>query len=368
MFITNTAIKRGVTFLMIYIIAVGFGLFSLTQLRVDLWPQLDFPVVAVITQYAGVGPFDIENVVTRPIEETVASVQNVKTVSSTTRQGLSLIMLEFEWGTDMDQAEIDVRNYLDFIREYLPDDVTEPMVFAFDPSMQPIGFYALGSEVHGLAELRRISELELEPRLERIPGVASASTTGGLQREIKVLADPVRLRAHSVSIQQLEAALQMNNLQLPSGWIEDKEREFTIQTLGEYTSIEQIENTPVMSLGGSVIRIKDVADVEDGFVESRQRVWINGKPAVILIIQRSSDANTVAVTREMNKQLPDIMAELPKGIEMEPFTNRPSLSTDPCPTWGTRPFRPFFWRSWCSCFSSGTFGVRSLWRCPFRSR
>ena len=317
MFITKTAIKRGVTFMMIYVIAVGFGLFSLSQLRVDLWPQLDFPVVAVITQYTGVGPFDIENVVTRPIEETVASVQNVKTVSSTTRQGLSLIMLEFEWGTDMDQAEIDVRNYLDFIREYLPDDVTEPMVFAFDPSMQPIGFYALGSDVHGLAELRRISELELEPRLERIPGVASASTTGGLQREIKVLADPTRMKAHSISIQQIEAALQMNNMQLPSGWVEDKEREFTIQTLGEYTSIEQIENTAVMSMGGSVIHIKDVADVEDGFVESRQRVWINGKPAVILILQRSSDANTVAVTRELNNRLPNIMAELPKGIELE---------------------------------------------------
>ena len=118
--ITKTAIKRGVTFLMIYIVAVGFGLFSLGRLRIDLWPQLDFPVIAVITQYTGVGPFDIETVATRPIEETVASVQNVKTVSSFSRQGLSLLLLEFEWGTDMDQAEIDVRNNLDFIEEYLP--------------------------------------------------------------------------------------------------------------------------------------------------------------------------------------------------------------------------------------------------------
>jgi HAE1 family hydrophobic/amphiphilic exporter-1 len=315
--ITKTAIKRGVTFLMIYIVAVGFGLFSLGRLRIDLWPQLDFPVIAVITQYTGVGPFDIETVATRPIEETVASVQNVKTVSSFSRQGLSLLLLEFEWGTDMNQAEIDVRNNLDFIEEYLPDDMSEPLVFAFDPSMQPIAFMGVGSNVHGVAELRRISELELEPRIERIPGVASAFTSGGLRREIKVLVDPVRLRAHNVSIQQVEAALQMNNLQIPSGWIEDKQQEFTIQTLGEYRSIEEIENTSVTMMGGSVIRIRDVADVIDGFVEQRQRVWTNEKPAVILIVQKQSDANTVSVSRELWRRLPGILNEVPKGIELE---------------------------------------------------
>jgi HAE1 family hydrophobic/amphiphilic exporter-1 len=315
--ISQTAIKRGVTFLMIYIIAVGFGLFSLARLRIDLWPRLDFPVIAVITQYTGVGPFDIETVVTRPIEETVASVQNVKTVSSTSRQGLSLLMLEFEWGTDMNQAEIDVRNALEWVEDYLPDDVTDPLVFAFDPAMQPIGFYTVGSDVHGLAELRRISEFELEPRVERIPGVASASTSGGLEREIKILLDPVRLRGRNISVQQVEGALRMNNQQVPSGWIEDSKQEFTIQTQGEYQSLEQIANTAVATHGGTVVRIKDVADVVDGFVESRQRVWTNGSPAVILILQRQSDANTVSVTRELRSRLPGIVAELPKGVAVE---------------------------------------------------
>lgn len=340
--ITKTAIKRGVTFLMIYLIAVGFGLFSLSRLRIDLYPKLEFPVIAIISQYTGVGPFDIESSVTRPIEETVASVQNVKTVSSTSKQGLSLIMLEFEWGTDMNQAEIDVRNTLEWVQDYLPDDVTDPLVFAFDPSMQPIGFYTVGSNVHGLAELRRISELEIEPRIERIPGVASASTTGGLKREIKVLVDPVRLRAHNVSIQQLQTALQMNNLQLPSGWIEDKEREFTIQTLGEYTSIDQIENTSVMMMGESVIRIKDVATVEDGFVESRQRVWTNDKPAVILVLQRQSDANTVNVTNELHKRLPSIMKEIPRGVEIEPVWEQAQFITRSMSNLGNTAFQAIF--------------------------
>lgn len=317
MFITKTAIKRGVTFLMIYVIAVGFGLFSLGRLKVDLWPKLDFPVIAVITQYTGVGPFDIETVVTRPIEETVASVQNVKTVNSTSRQGLSLILLEFEWGTNMDQAEIDVRASLDWVDDYLPEDVTDPLVFAFDPSMQPIAFYGVNSEVHGLAELRRISELEIEPRIERIPGVASTFTSGGLQREIKVLADPARLRAHNVSIQQIEAALSMNNLQIPSGWIENRDQEFTIQTLGEYQNLSQIENTAVTVLGESVIRIRDVADVEDGFVTQRQGVWMNNKHSVMLIVQKMSDANTVNVTRRMNRRMPQILNEIPRGVSVD---------------------------------------------------
>ena len=315
--ITKTAIKRGVTFLMIYIVAVGFGLFSLMRLRMDLFPRLDFPIIAVITQYTGVGPFDIETVVTRPIEETVAAVQNVKTVSSTSRQGLSLTLLEFEWGSNMDQAEIDVRNNLDFIEDYLPDDISDPLVFAFDPSMQPIAFLAVGSQFHGLAELRRISERELEPQIERIPGVASATTSGGLQREIKILVDPVRLRAHHISIQQIEAALRMNNLQLPSGWIDNDQQEFTIQTQGEYRNIEEIENTNVAIMGESVIRIKDVADVVDGFVEQRQRVLVNNNPSVLLIIQKQSDANTVRTLRELNGRLPQIISELPRGVILE---------------------------------------------------
>ncbi|MBN2031378.1 efflux RND transporter permease subunit [bacterium] len=315
--ITKTAIKRGVTFLMIYSIVVGFGLFSLGRLRIDLFPNLTFPMIAILTQYTGVGPYDIESTISRPLEEAVASVQNINTISSTSSQGFSLIMLEFNWGTDMDQAEIDVRTYLDFVENYLPDDASDPMVFAFDISMQPVAFYSIGSDIHDLAELRRICELELEPRIERISGVASASTTGGLQREIQILVDPVRLKAYNISIQQVETALMMNNLQLPAGWIEDKQREFTVQTIGEYQSIEEIENTAIMSMGESVIHIKDVADVVDGFVEQRAQVWTNNKPAVIMTVQRQSDANTVNVSREINKAMPQIISELPRGIEIE---------------------------------------------------
>ncbi|MDZ7346470.1 MAG: efflux RND transporter permease subunit [candidate division KSB1 bacterium] len=252
--ITEIAVRRVVTSTMVFLIILGFGFFSLLRLKLDLYPKLEFPVIAVITQYTGVGPFDMETVVTRPIEETLATVKNVKRINSQSAQSLSLITLEFDWGTDMNQAEIDVRNQLDFVRDMLPPDVTSPMVFAFDPSMQPILYFSVTSDVHGPAELRRIAQHEIEPRMERIPGVASAMTTGGMAREIKVLVDPLRLRAHNLSIQQVVQALQINNLQIPSGYIENGRQEFTIQTVGEYRSIEQIENTSILSPAGASAR------------------------------------------------------------------------------------------------------------------
>ena len=317
MTVTQTAIKRGVTFAMIYLIAVGFGFFSLSRLNLDLYPKLEFPILAIITQYSGVGPFDIETVLSRPIEETVASVENVKKVTSTSTQGLSLVMLEFDWGTDMNQAEIDVRNNLEYIRDVLPSDISQPMVFAFDPSTQPILYMAVASDIHGQAELRRISEEDIEPRIERIPGVASAFTMGGMRREIKVLADPARLRAHNISIQQLTMALQSNNLQLPAGWIDNARQEFTLQTAGEYLDVGQIENTSVTTINGSNIRIKDVAEVVDGFVEQRQKVWNNDEPAVMLMVQKQSDANTVIVARNVLENIEKIEAELPRGVHLE---------------------------------------------------
>lgn len=317
--ITSVSIKRGVTFAMIYIIAIGFGLFSLIRLKIDLFPSLEFPMIAVISQYTGVGPFDMETVVTRPIEETVASVENVKSITSTSAQGLSSVMLEFDWGTDMDQAKIDVRENLDFIREYLPDDITEPLVFGFDPSMQPVMFMAVSSDLHGMAELRRIAERDLEPRLERVNGVASAFTTGGMRREIQVFLNPGKMRAHNISTEQVGAALRMNNLQLPAGQIDDAEQEFTIRAAGEYTNIEQIENTAVANYNGTVIRVRDVARVVDGFVEQRQKVWSNDTTAVVVMVQKQSDANTVQVCNGIKNRIGDIQNELPKGVKLQVF-------------------------------------------------
>jgi len=315
--ITQLSIKNGVTTAMIYLIVAGFGLFSLARLNVDLYPKLEFPIMAVITQYTGVGPFDLETVVSRPIEEATASVENIKTVRSTSQQGLSLVLLEFNWGTDMNQAEIDVRNSLEFIRDYMPEDASEPMVFAFDVSAQPVLYLTLSSPNLSQAELRYIGEHDLEPRLERIPGVASVSTMGGRKREIKIYADPMRMRAHNIGLQQITGALQAANLQIPAGMVENENLEFSVNTVGQFTSVDQIANTAVATYNGSVIRVSDVARVEDGFSEQRQRVWNNGESSVMVIVQRQSDANTVTVCRAIEKGMPRIKSELPAGVHLD---------------------------------------------------
>ncbi|MDZ7722050.1 MAG: efflux RND transporter permease subunit [candidate division KSB1 bacterium] len=317
--LSKVSIRRGVTFTMIYLIAVGFGLFGLTQLKLNLYPELEFPMMVVISQYSGVGPEDIETVVTRPIEEAVATSENIKEVSSESKQGLSLVYLEFAWGTDMDQAEMDVRNNLDYIRDYLPADMSDPLLFKFDISQMPIMYIMVNSDQHGPAELRQIALDEVEPRLERIPGVATANTSGGLTREIRVMIDPVRLRAHHLAIQQVTAALQQNNLQIPSGFIDDQHTEFSIQTQGEYDNVEQIRNTAVTTMNGSVIRVRDVADVIDGFKEVRQQVWTNGRPAVMVFLQKQSDANIVNTSDRINAQMADLQSAMPEGVSLDIF-------------------------------------------------
>ncbi len=317
--ITQSSIKRAVTTSMIYLIAIGFGFFSLVRLKLDLYPKLEFPMVAVISQYTGVGPEDMETVVTRTIEKSVASVKNVKKLTSTSAEGISLVMLEFDWGTDMDQSKIEIREALDLMRSTFPDDMTDPLIFAFDVSGQPIMYMTVESQLHGQAELRRISENDVEPRLERIPGVASAFTVGGMRREIKVLADPGRLRARNITLDQIVGALRMNNIQSPSGWIQNENQEFTLQTAGEYSSLDEIENTTVAVRGAALIRIKDVARVIDGFAEQRQKVWSNGKPAVMLALQKQSDANTVEVCREVVKRMAQVESQLPRGVKLGIF-------------------------------------------------
>jgi len=182
MIITKIAIRRSITFTMLYLIAIGFGLFGLSSLKMDLYPNITFPVMAIITQYEGVGPEDIENVLTRPLEQTVISVKNVKKISSNSNVGTSILIMEFEWGSDMDQAEIDVRKMIDFVRDYLPSESSDPITFAFNPSMQPIQYLTVTSDQMGMAELRRVVDEQITPRLERIDGVAAAGIQGGLQR------------------------------------------------------------------------------------------------------------------------------------------------------------------------------------------
>jgi HAE1 family hydrophobic/amphiphilic exporter-1 len=212
----NLSTSRPITFLMFFIAVIAVGIVSLSSISIDLYPDIDFPTVTIITTYEGVSPEDIETLITKPIEETVASVEDVDEVSSASREGVSMVTVKFKWGKDMDIASLDVREAVDFVKSFLPEDADEPFIFKFSTSAMPIVFMGLGGD-YSLAELKKISEDQVEPRLERIKGVAAVYTQGGREREIHVYADDEKLKAYGLSLDQLVYALRTENVRVPGG-------------------------------------------------------------------------------------------------------------------------------------------------------
>ena len=307
---------------MIYIIAIGFGFFGLSQLKLDLYPDITFPMIGIMTDYPGVGPEDIENSISRPLEKTVVSVENLEKITSWSKSGSSTLLLEFNWGTDMDQAEINVRKMIDFVRGYLPNEASDPMTFAFNPSMQPIIFFTVSSDKLGMAELRKLVTDRVEPALERIDGVASAGTSGGLQRQIRVLVDPRKVAAHGVSLSTIIQTLGMENLQIPGGLVDDEYTEYAVRTYGEYETVDQIRNTVIGSKAGSPIYLKNVAEVIDGYKEQTEIVRNNGVPALFMFLQKQSDANTVQTASAVLKELPKIAEDIGQGVSFNIIWNQ----------------------------------------------
>ena len=315
MILTKFSIKRQITLVMIYGVIIFFSFFSFSQLKIDFFPDITFPIAGVVTNYSGVGPEDIENLVTRPIEETVSSVKNIEKVNSQSFKGSSIITLEFKYGTDMDKAENDIRKNLDLIRDYLPTDASKPLVFVFDPSMMPISYFSISSPYLGPAELRRLSEEKIEPLLERVEGVASVQTQGGLQRQINVNINPVLLASFGLSPNDVLQTIQFGSGLQPAGTIETTSKSYNLRVFSEYTTLDQIKNTVLTYKSGVPVYIKDVANVVDGYKENASEVRADYGEGVMLQIMKQSDANTVITSRKIKEAIPDILSRLPQGTK-----------------------------------------------------
>src|SRR5690554_221425 len=212
------SIRRPEAVVMVFLLVAVLGVVSLGRLKLDLMPKMNIPVAAVITTYEGAGPFEVENMITRPLEATLATVSNITGISSQSSGGTSWVMLEFDWGVNMDFALLEVRERIDMIKGFLPDEAGDPLVVKFDPSMMPVMNLAVSGNA-GQAKLKQIAEDEIAPRLERIPGVASVSVAGGLVRQINVDIDQEKLNAYGLSLQNVVQTLQAENLNLPGGYV-----------------------------------------------------------------------------------------------------------------------------------------------------
>lgn len=327
MTLPRLAIRRGVTFAMIYLMVLGFGVFSLSRLKLSLLPDVEFPIAIVMTTYYGAGPFDIETTLTRPIEQSVSAVENVKRISSFSQSNSSLVVLEFNWGTNMDQAQTDIHRAIEFLNDILPDDASKPIVFALDPSQMPILLLGLSSPSIDQAEMRRVAEETLSPRFERIEGVAAADVAGGLVRQIRVDVDPRALASYGLSMNSIIGALGGSNIQIPGGLIRDGRTAFSVRTLGEYQSVDEIRNTIVTNRSGQVIHLSDVANVQDGFREVQGDTRINRQSGLVMILRKQSDANIVQVVDRVLNQIPDIVATTPGNISITTAFNQAEFIT-----------------------------------------
>jgi HAE1 family hydrophobic/amphiphilic exporter-1 len=295
-------------------------------LRLDLYPDISFPVVLTIIEYSGANPNDIETLISRPIEEAVAAVDGVESIKSESKQGISLVTIEFDWGCDMEQAETDVRRAIEMVKGFLPEDSKAPIIFAFDPSLQPIVMMTV-SGPYPLDELRNIADDEISPLLERLDGIASAEAAGGLKRQIHVTLDPAKIEAYKLDVSAVMGAVYLGNSQQPGGYVEQGSLEFDIQTLGKYTSVEEIGQVVVGARVTAVgqmqpIQLKEVASVEDGFIEPRRILETDGKSSIWMIVRKQSGANTVQSAEKVVAVLEKIPAQIGRDIEFKTIFNQ----------------------------------------------
>ncbi len=305
----KTSINRPVGVIMFVVVALVLGFISLTGLKVDLFPKMELPIAVVATSYSGASPQEIEELITKPIESVVGTIEGLDTLQSTSQQGASLVIIMFDFGRDIDDALIDIREKIDQVSGMLPDAANDPMVMRLDPNAMPVVYASLtGAE---LSKLQDIAENEVQPALERASGVASASITGGIEREIQVNLNPTLLSNYGVTGSQIISALGAENKSISAGTVQSGGKDVQLRVVGEYTSVDDIKNTKVSLPDGTTIRVSEVAEVVDTFKEQSSISSVNGEETLMFSIMKQSDANTVEVAEEVHK----VMAELNKKFE-----------------------------------------------------
>jgi len=306
------AIRRPVTTLMMCLIAILLGGVAFLRIPVDLLPEITFPMLSVQASYAGVAPEEMETLVTRPLESAFAAVPGVEEITSTSSEGSSSIRIAFEYGTNLDEAADELRTRMDRMRGALPDDMESPVLFKFDVSQMPIMFLTVAAENMDQRELRSFVEDNVQYRLERVPGVAQVSVVGGLRREIHVSLELGKLRALDMNVADVIRIIQSENLNRPVGPVQEGRFEVLLRTQGEFVDMDEIRAIVVATRGGVPIYLRDIATVEDSHEEVRQMVTVDGRPAIRIMLNKQSGANTVEVSDAVTVEIERIIRDYPQ--------------------------------------------------------
>ncbi|MBM3818637.1 MAG: efflux RND transporter permease subunit [Acidimicrobiia bacterium] len=314
MSIPRLAIERPVTMFMLSAIIVLLGAISLTRLPVDLMPEIQMPTISVNVNYPGVGPLEMEQLVTRPLEQAVSAVAGLRQVNSSSSEGRTNIRLNFNWGTDMSEAVDEVRTRIDRVRGRLPEDADPPQIFKADANAQPIIQLAVEGDFDPVT-LREIAQNELGPRLERVAGVAAVTVNGGLRRQIHVRLSREKITALNLSVDRVVQAIRQENQNTPLGEVTQGDSTYLVRSQGQFTSLDDIRNLVVLTRAGVPVYVRDIADVVDSTEDRRQFLRIDGKPGVRMQVNKQTGENTVAVAEGVRLEAQRITREVP-GIRV----------------------------------------------------
>jgi len=311
------SIRRPITATMMIMIISVLGVVALSRIGIDFFPDIQYPEATVITTYPGAASHEIETIVTKPLEESVAAVEGVRKIKSTSREGISIISVEFRWGTDLAAAAQEIRNMMEQTLDMMPDEVERPLVLKADIDLMPILYYGIYSTTNrNLRNLRKLVEDYVEKRLENLPGVASVTVAGGLEREILIDVDRGRLKAHNLTINDIVQTIKAQNRDIPGGHLIKGSEEYIIRTTGKYKNVRQIADTVIKMENGVPVYVKDIATVKDSHKEIRHYSKTNMKDSVIMWVTKESGANTVEIVDNVIKELEKIKAILPNDVKI----------------------------------------------------
>ena len=313
----SSSVKRPVTTILVFVALIVLGLFSLKKLPIDLFPDIETNTIMVMTTYSGTSAADIEQNVTRTLENTLNSVEHLKHITSSSKENVSIITLEFEFGYDIDALTNDVRDKLDMVSSFMPDDANTPIIFKFSSDMIPIVLLSAQAD-KSLPGLYKILDENVANPLARVDGVGSVSIAGAPKREVHVYLDPLRMEAYNLSVETVASLIGAENRNIPGGTFDIGNETYPLRVEGEFSDPKQIGNIVVgMSPSGGVVHLSDVATIDDSLEERAQESYSNGVQGAMIIVQKQSGANSVQISTKIAEELPKIQKNLPSDVKLD---------------------------------------------------
>ena len=314
--IYESAVRKPISTILLFVGVMVFGLFSLMNLAVDQYPEIEIPQISVITMYPGANAADIETNITRVLEDNLNTVSNLKKLTSKSQDNVSMITVEFEYGSDLNEGANEIRDVVSRVQSQLPDDIDYPTIFKFSTSMIPVMMIAVTAE-ESYPALSKLLDDKLVNVLNRVDGVGAVSVIGAPEREVQVNVDPAKLDAYNLTVEQLGQIIAAENVNIPSGTIDIGNNTFNIKADGEFKLSDEMRKVVVSNAGGRTVMLSDVAEIRDTLEKFTMDERVNGQRGVRVMFQKQSGANTVNIVHEIQSRLPEIQKTLPKDVKME---------------------------------------------------